>query len=86
MSKKEFIETSWFETIFELSNGASFSVVHNCKQEGNINSINAAFDNWLERTKDFSEKSFIGYINAKGVHKAMTKENYLNLRKSFFVG
>lgn len=47
--------------------------------EGNINTINAALDNWLARTKVFTQKSFINYINSKGVYIAMTKEKYEKL-------
>jgi hypothetical protein len=76
MNKKEFLETQWIETFFELSDGKKFSIVHNIERQGNINSIQAAFDNWIIRTTKYTEKSLIDYINSKGVHKAMTKKNY----------
>ena len=65
----------WIETFFSLSNGTKFSVVHNVEK---INSIDAAFQCW---TKKFTQKSFIDYINSKGLHKVITKEQYEKLYK-----
>lgn len=72
----------WFESGFELSNGKKFSIVHNISQKGNINSIHAAFEGWLARTKSYTAKSFVNYINSKGENIAMTKKDYDKLNKT----
>lgn len=41
----------------------AFSVVHNLDEFGQ--SIEAALDNWLARTKDFTGPSFVKYVNSK---------------------
>jgi hypothetical protein len=59
----------------ELSNGTIFQLVHNIeKTHGSINSVEAAIIAWCARTKVFTQESFIEYINSKGVHEAMSKE------------
>lgn len=68
--------TEWKESFFELSNGTKFSIVHNMTATGEINSPQAALDNWLARTSVYTQKSFIQYINSKHVYFAMTKEDY----------
>lgn len=72
---------TWYEASFKLSNGKSFTIVHNINRIGNVNSIDAALDNWLARTQDYSAQSFVNYINSKHVHKAMTKKQYNLFRK-----
>lgn len=66
----------WNETFFEISNGMKFSIVHNMAVTGPVNSVEAAFENWLARTKKYTQQDFINYINSKGVYKAMTKQEY----------
>jgi hypothetical protein len=74
--------SKWNETFYELSNGTKFSIVHNLPMKGNINSIQAAFDNWLVRTDDHTAESFVEYINSKDAgYTAMTKEKYEQLNK-----
>ena len=38
----------------------------------------AALDNWLARTEEYTAKSFVDYINSKGMHKAFTESDYKN--------
>lgn len=68
-------------TDVKLSNGDSFTIVHNIPMKGNIDSFQAALDNWLNRTDDFSPESFCEYINGKtrngkSTYIAVTKEQY----------
>lgn len=71
---------NWQEASFELSNGVKFTVIHNIPGTGNINSIHAAFDNWMARTNEYTQGSFIAYINSKGVYEAMTKEQFTKIK------
>jgi hypothetical protein len=78
MNKKE--KHDWTETHFKLSNGVLLKIYHNLP-----NQIQAAFDNWLVRTKRYTEKSFCDYINDKrkrglSDHIAYTEEEYLDLK------
>jgi hypothetical protein len=43
----------------------SFRVIHNMPTRGNVNSFNAALDNWLARTEVFTGQSFCDYVNSK---------------------
>ncbi len=66
----------WQETHFKLSNGVLLKICHNLP-----NQIQAAFDNWIARTKKYTEESFCEYINDKrkqGLtdHIAYTKAEY----------
>lgn len=58
------------ESEIELSNGTSFKIRHNLAIDGPVNSLQAAFDNWIVRTNEYTAESFVNYINSKGVHKA----------------
>lgn len=62
MSKNAVEQNKWNQTNFELSNGYKFSIAHNLQYP---DEINAAFDNWMVRTKVFTDKSFCDYINSK---------------------
>lgn len=70
---------NWYESDIELSTGETISIVHNIESEGNINSFQSALDSWLARTDDYTADSFCNYINSKGIHKAMTKQDFLKL-------
>jgi hypothetical protein len=57
----------------------SFMIVHNLPINGNIDTIEAAVDNWFIRTDKLSEKSLIDYINSKSHmtnHHAMTLKDF----------
>jgi len=69
----------WTETHFQLSNGTLIKIYHNLGDK-----INAAFENWIVRTKKYTEKSFCDYINHKNKqyltgHIAYTETEYNNL-------
>jgi len=50
----------------ELSNGVTFTIVHNFKNMyGNINSFDAAFQSWLVRTEVYTADSFVEYVKSK---------------------
>ncbi len=67
----------WFKADIELEGiGVNFSIIHNIDQEGAINSIDAAVDNWAARTDTFTDRSLCDYINGKGCHIAYTLEEY----------
>jgi len=40
-------------------------LIHNIPHSGNINTIEAAAENWFIRTREYSSKSLIDYINSK---------------------
>ena len=52
---------NWHESTIRLSNGTKFTLVHNLSGQ----EINAALECWLARTKQYTKKSFIRYINSK---------------------
>jgi hypothetical protein len=69
------------KTLVELSNGDSFTIVHDLKMNG-INSFDAALQNWLARTDDYSPESFIGYVKSKEPEKIfLTIEDYNEITK-----
>ena len=49
-----------YRTEFLLSNGTRFTVIHNIGDE-----IFQAFDNWLNRTNEYTCESFCNYIRSK---------------------
>ena len=50
----------------ELSNGTIFTIVHNFKKmKGSVNSFDAAFQNWLIRTDNYTANSFVDYVLSK---------------------
>ena len=62
-----------------LSNGVKFTIyVTIDKANGPVNTLEAALDNWLARTEEYTAKSFVDYINSKGMHKAFTESDYKN--------
>jgi hypothetical protein len=69
----------WTETHYQLSNGTLLKIYHNLGDE-----INNAFENWIVRTKKYTEKSFCNYINYKNKqyltgHIAYTETEYKHL-------
>jgi len=52
------------------------TIYTDCPTNGNINTVEAAVNNWLSRTDEYTAKSLCRYIESKGVHKAMTEEEY----------
>lgn len=69
--------TIYKESNIELSNGIKFRIWTTIpKQMGNINSVNAALDSWLARTYEYTEQSFVDYINSKGYDKALTNKEF----------
>lgn len=78
-------EPEWFkgDVEFNVDNkNVKFSIVHNIPNSRNINSIDAALENWLMRTDDFTDESFVDYINSKDVYKAFTMEQYNKILNS----
>jgi major membrane immunogen (membrane-anchored lipoprotein) len=66
------------KTKVELSNGESFTIVHDFKNmNGNINSFDAAFQNWINRTDDYTAASFVKYVKNKEPERIfVTLEDY----------
>lgn len=57
----------------------SLMIVHNIPLNGNIDTIEAAVDNWFARTDKYNDKSLIAYINSKSHmsnHYAMTVKEF----------
>ncbi len=53
-----------------------FFIIHNLPETFG-QSITEALDNWLARTEDFTDSSFVNYINSKDTeHIAMTEDEY----------
>lgn len=67
----------------KLSNGITITIVHDFKQlDGPVNSFQAAFDNWLMRTEDYTAESFVNYVRGKDKEMLIfTKEQYDELLK-----
>lgn len=67
----------FFETEIILSNGIKFRVITNIpRNKDNVNTMQAAIDSWLSRTDTYTDRSFVDYINSKGMHKAYTIDEY----------
>ncbi len=80
---KKSTKEQWKETLFQLSNGTEFWIIHNLPETQGLN-IQGALDNWLVRTDKYTDKSFCDYINSKRHmtgHIAMTKKEYEELLK-----
>lgn len=73
MSEKK---NKWKKRFIELGNShKGFTVIHNIP-DGDIDGIEGAIENWMVRTNDLSESSFIAYIKSKGVHEAMSIKDW----------
>jgi hypothetical protein len=66
------------KTKCELSNGVTFTIVHNMKMDGNHNSFDAAYQCWLARTNVYTAESFVYYVHSKGEYGRifLTFEDY----------
>lgn len=53
------------KTSVRLSNGTEFTIVHELPMEGVVGSFEAAFDNWISRTKHYTDDSFCAYVKSK---------------------
>jgi hypothetical protein len=74
-------DMKFFETEIRLSDGSSFTIVHNLPEE-----IEAAAINWQFRTDEYTAQSLCDYINGKrerGLtnHYAFTKEQFDELNQ-----
>lgn len=54
----------------------NIDVAHNLNQHGT--SIEAAFENWVHRTTDYSEESFIRYVKYKDKNFLCMSYNQIN--------
>lgn len=71
-------QDQWTEYHFELSNGTKFSIVSNAPDTQGV-SPNAAFQNWIVRTSNYTVESFVEYMMSKHHmhgHFAFTKEQW----------
>lgn len=80
----------WYEGFIQFKVGkkkVEFTIIHNIHGRGNVNSIDAALDNWLVRTDEYTPESFVDYINSKDIYEAYTinqfKEKLLNENPSY---
>lgn len=66
------------KTKMELSNGVSFTIVHDFKEmNGRFNSFDAAFQSWLNRTEVYTADSFVEYVKGKEPERVfLTLEDY----------
>jgi len=68
-----------------LSDKTSFQVITNIPDnKSGINSLEAALDCWLARTKEYTDVSFVTYINSKASisgFSAITIEEYNKILK-----
>ena len=53
---------NWSKAKFKLSDGTKFEIIHNIQP---MDMVQAAFHNWLPRTKRHTAESFCDYINEK---------------------
>lgn len=53
------------KTEVKLSNGVTFTIMHDLKMTGSAHSFNAAFDSWLARTEDYTADSFCTHVKSK---------------------
>lgn len=70
---------SWYEAEIKLSEEIEFKIIHNLPDQ-----IEAAVQNWVVRTDDYTDKSLCDYINSKrerglSDHYAFTEEEFLRL-------
>ncbi len=64
------------ESVFVLSNNEKFYIYHNLPETHGL-SINDAFQNWIVRTKNYNEKSFVDYVLSKNTgYICMTNKQY----------
>lgn len=55
----------------------AFIIIHSLTDdEGTINTLNAALQNWIFRTNEYSAASFVDYINSKGEVRAYTVQQW----------
>ena len=58
-----------------------FSIIHNMPKILGL-SIEMALDNWLVRTRKYTSKNFVEYINSKHTgYFAMTESDYNNIKQ-----
>lgn len=73
------------KTDVELSDGTKFTIVNDFENmEGALGSFDAAFQNWLVRTDDFTAESFILYVKSKEPNRIfLILEDYEKALKEF---
>ena len=85
MSTKKEIN-DWFEMDVGFNvkkKKVRLKIYHNIPDDGsNINTPHAALDAWLARTSEFTDESFVNYINSKGIYRAFTKEQWDSIANS----
>jgi hypothetical protein len=50
--------------------------IHEVYSDLDDGTMQAALENWIVRTNEYTIKSFILYVRSKGVHTILTKEEY----------
>lgn len=78
-NKRKNSEDQWIkaEVNFKVDKKpVKFYIYHNMPEVPGLN-FNAALENWLARTSDFTDKSLVSYIMSKNTgHTALTQESY----------
>ncbi len=66
------------KTDIELPNGTKFIIVNDFENmEGAVNSFDAALQNWLMRTNEYTPESFVKYVKSKEPNRIfITLEDY----------
>lgn len=68
--------------ILAISNGVSFTIVHDFPNMSGINSFDSAYQNWMSRTDDYTAESFIAYVKSKEPHRVfVTLEQFEKITK-----
>ncbi len=66
----------WKCTTIDIVEGQKpFEIWHTLPTRGNVNTIEAAVDNWQARTSEYTQQSLIDYINSKRL-KGMAPDFY----------
>lgn len=72
---------TWERITFQLTNGSSFELVHNIRSTLSY-SVEIAFERWVKQTQYPTRDSFIAYLNANNIIKAMPVEQYREMMKA----
>jgi hypothetical protein len=78
---KQVWHQSEIEVIDQEGKKISFTIFHNLKPHGTVDSLDAALDNWINRTEEVTAESLCQYINGKR-EKGMSN-HYAFTRKQF---
>jgi hypothetical protein len=69
------------KTTVTLSNGESFTIIHDLPMRGVVDSFESALDNWKVRTKTLTAESLVDYINKQS---KINRQRFLAITETKF--